>query len=327
VIVAIVILGVAGATGTFLGRAESRGIAGLETRAAVAAASELALVAVHDAFVGQHLHDLPVGASIARAAPASAPGVETTVHISRLGATLFSITATSEAGPGPSRRVNLANQLLVRLDPVDPGADAALAVRGEPITGAASIIGTDSATGDAVCEMAADDRPIEVAPDSTSLAAKVAALAPLATKRFPDGAALPFVGPVEGGGHCDRGAVTNWGDPAAGSPCRSYLPVVHAPGNLSIGGGRGQGILLVEGDLTVSGGFHFAGVVFVLGRFAVEGAGGSVAGSVLASTADLSGAMPGGVVALRRSTCTVQRALLSGSLLVPVVERPWAVLP
>ena len=54
---------------------------------------------------------------------------------------------------------------------------------------------------------------------------------------------------------CDTKVETNWGEPTVpGDPCFDYFPIIYHNGNLKLQGGRGQGILLVEGDLVASGG-------------------------------------------------------------------------
>ena len=51
---------------------------------------------------------------------------------------------------------------------------------------------------------------------------------------------------------CGRSDDNNWGEPYFGTgfaQCFNYFPIIYASNNLRISGGRGQGILLVEGDL------------------------------------------------------------------------------
>ncbi len=72
--------------------------------------------------------------------------------------------------------------------------------------------------------------------------------------------------PSVAGGLCDTAAPGNWGapdDPA--SPCFGFLPLIFAPGDLTITGGSGQGILVVGGRLTVAAGVQFRGAVLVAG--------------------------------------------------------------
>src|SRR4029079_18254653 len=90
---------------------------------------------------------------------------------------------------------------------------------------------------------------------------------------------------------CRTSSNTNWGEPNGGvgsvTACFNYFPIIYAPGNLRISGGRGQGILLVRGDLDLSGGMEFYGPVIVLGNLTSTGTGGHVYGGVMAFHADL----------------------------------------
>jgi len=78
---------------------------------------------------------------------------------------------------------------------------------------------------------------------------------------------LDDVRPRASGGVCNRNNSENWGAPEApGSVCWSYLPTIHARGNLTLEeDGAGQGILLVDGDLELRDEFRFHGLVLVLG--------------------------------------------------------------
>ncbi len=103
----------------------------------------------------------------------------------------------------------------------------------------------------------------------------------------------------------------NWGAPAwPGSACWDYLPIVHAGGTLRIeGGGTGQGLLLVDGDLIVSEDFHFHGLVVVKGRTILEDqariTGGVVTGNrgIFGLVSELSDGS-----SIRYSACAIGRA-------------------
>lgn len=67
---------------------------------------------------------------------------------------------------------------------------------------------------------------------------------------------------------------TNWGEPnrtGGVAGCRNYFPIIYSAGDLSVNGGRGQGILLVNGTLTLRGNFMFAGIILVRGDIDVAG--------------------------------------------------------
>jgi hypothetical protein len=132
---------------------------------------------------------------------------------------------------------------------------------------------------------------------------------------------------------CDTDVVTNWGEPTPAvvtDPCFEYFPIIYHNGNLSLQGGRGQGILLVEGDLSASGGMVFYGPVFVTGTLTTTGNsgqgakfyGGVIAGNVaLDDTNKLSG---GALVTY--SSCAIRRALANSATPAPLAERSWVQL-
>jgi len=78
-------------------------------------------------------------------------------------------------------------------------------------------------------------------------------------------------GPVESGGVCAGAIWSNWGDPLAPlSACGAHYATVYYDGALRIAGGRGQGALVVMGDLIVGETFVFHGLVAVRGQLVVE---------------------------------------------------------
>lgn len=134
-------------------------------------------------------------------------------------------------------------------------------------------------------------------------------------------------GPVVAGGACDRTVSSNWGDPTRGSSCADYFPVVHALGDVTISGGVAQGILLVEGDVVLSSGAEFTGVIVARDDVRLLGGGVHVYGAVLAEDLDVTdGVHPevasGGVI--ERSTCAISRSAMGMAPLRRVRERSWA---
>ena len=325
VLAAIVILGVAAASGSFIERTDARLIDGERLRALAAAESELAAVGAFDDLAGAPPVDLPVGASLARRHSGSDPALRTAVTVTRLGETLFSILSVTEAADARRIRGGDGNQLLVRVDAQDPPLSAALATRDPPIVGAATVDGQDAPDDAGHCPPpVGGNAPTEAAPDSSALDSTLAVLRSRATKRYAPSSALTGLAPAVVAGRCEQGDPRNWGDPARSGACGSYLPVVHAAGDLSVGGGVGQGVLIVDGDLQIGGAFAFAGLIVVAGQLSVAGDGASVVGGVVAGSADLSTAV--GPVIIQRSTCRVRRALLAAAPLVPITERPWAAI-
>jgi hypothetical protein len=119
----------------------------------------------------------------------------------------------------------------------------------------------------------------------------------------------------------------NWGEPHKSGPfaaCGGYYPVIHSPGNLTLTGGRGQGILLVDGDLEVGGGFEFHGLVIVLGTVRNGPGGGTIIGALLARTVVLTRSAPVSQVAIRYSACVLPNATVGSSRAIPLLYRSWA---
>jgi len=78
--------------------------------------------------------------------------------------------------------------------------------------------------------------------------------------------------PAERFGECTMGEAWNWGDPdRRNRPCGAYLPILYAPGDLSVDGGMGQGLLLVDGDLTLTAGSRYYGLILTTGALRLRG--------------------------------------------------------
>ncbi len=119
------------------------------------------------------------------------------------------------------------------------------------------------------------------------------------------------INPQVAGGECIEAPWENWGAPEdPSSPCFDYFPIIHRPGPLTLtsGTGGGQGILLVDGELTIEGNFHFYGLVIVKGEIQMKGdvqiTGAVIAGAQLQSE-------PGDLI--QYSQCAVARALAAGA--------------
>lgn len=132
-------------------------------------------------------------------------------------------------------------------------------------------------------------------------------------------------------GSCNKFDPLNWGDPEnPGAPCGGYFPTVYV--NATGGEARvesngvGQGVLLVDGDLTLLGGFLWHGIIIVQGSFGTEGSGNRVYGGVLASNPDGELQELVGGSEVTNSTCATTRAVLYNSALTrlrPLTARSW----
>jgi hypothetical protein len=97
------------------------------------------------------------------------------------------------------------------------------------------------------------------------------------------------------------------------------FPLLAAADGTVLSSGEGQGLLLVDGDLTIAGGFEFRGLVLALGTVRFGSGGGSVLGALSARRVELGG--PGSSIAFSR--CLVDRALRGAMRLWPISERSW----
>lgn len=123
-------------------------------------------------------------------------------------------------------------------------------------------------------------------------------------------------------GTCNTTDPMNWGDPLApGLPCSNWFPIIHVAGDLTLEATqRGQGILLVDGDIRAKGGFEFYGPVIVKGSLIAEG-GFTFYGGVRARATVLGA----GNAKIYYSACVLERAISNTMAARPtrLTERPW----
>ncbi|MHB1193353.1 MAG: hypothetical protein ACYC6F_09925 [Longimicrobiales bacterium] len=136
------------------------------------------------------------------------------------------------------------------------------------------------------------------------------------------------IGPIVASGVCNTSVKDNWGDPLdSSSPCFNYFPIIYYGGaELSLTQGVGQGILLIEGDLKVAGGFEFYGPVYVKGTLTTTGSGGHFWGGVTAANVNIEDVTVLGDAVISYSSCAINRALLNNSALTkvrPIAMRSW----
>jgi len=151
--------------------------------------------------------------------------------------------------------------------------------------------------------------------------ADLAAMANISTT----GGTWNSLAPAVAGANCNTAVQTNWGDPLniAGA-CANYFPVIYSSGNIRLTGGVGQGILLVNGDLDLSGGVQFFGPVIVMGEVRSSGTGGHITGGVMSRDANLTISTFTGNSVVDFSGCAVQRALRGSARAKPLDSRGWA---
>ena len=137
--------------------------------------------------------------------------------------------------------------------------------------------------------------------------------------------------PVVTNGQCDRTVLTNWGDGVNPTqPCGNYFPIIHITGDANINGLQGQGILLVDGSLTVQGGFQWFGITIVRGTLKTAGGGSAdahfwgatmVQDSVVVDNNTLSGHAN-----ILYSKCAVLKALEQTGVVAVMRSRGWVQL-
>lgn len=127
---------------------------------------------------------------------------------------------------------------------------------------------------------------------------------------------------------CATSTNTNWGDPNRATPagvCESYLPVIYAPGDVSINGDQGQGVLLVNGNLNIQGGFVFYGQIIARGTVKLTGTGNHVYGGVMAAAIQDStdASKLSGNSSIRYSRCAVTSVFLNAAMGRRAPQRSW----
>ena len=133
-------------------------------------------------------------------------------------------------------------------------------------------------------------------------------------------------------GTCDTGLLLNFGEPRRGTgsvaECTGFYPTVHGTGAQTkfAAGSRGQGMMLVEGDLEIVGGFEWTGLVLVRGQIKISGTGNKIYGALLSEGMDVVAAGSiGGNVEIHYSKCAIDNAA-SGSAVMRTLARGWSQL-
>ncbi len=288
-----------------------------------------------------------------------------TVRVTKLNDGQFLITSTGRVGASSGAQARHRVGALVTLAIPQLNMLGALTTRGSAKIGGSSFLnGNDSTIANWNCPPAGSGLPGLAIPDTSKISTagcgglsciagspKVVksaaaaqdstyfnygpgldwtALVAAASKTYSAGSTINGLGPTATAGVCNTADASNWGDPLHTTPavasCQSYFPIVYAQGDLHVSGGVGQGILLVEGDLSVTGGMAFYGPVIVKGSLASSGTGGHFYGGVMAANVDLeqNSLLGNGIV--QYSGCAISRALAGVATPTFAVGRSWAEL-
>ncbi len=297
--------------------------------------------------------NLPVGGESAFSGPGpiGQTGFAGSVH--RLSQRLFLITSMGE-GPGGVRQ---AVGMVVRLDPVVLPSPAALTLSGRlEIKQGATLSGRDAQPAGWRCEPGTAPVPgLLISPadsasgliiecfgsdcisgdppiltDTSVVQQHPSALLPEEVARLRRLAAVqvarPLIRPEPAwiNETCVTARQDNWGDPyPSDTPCRSYFPLVFVGGDLEIRGGRGQGVLVVDGDLSVTGSFTYAGLVLVNGTVMIAGLGTRIYGAVMVADSRRGQSQVAAGASISYSSCGLRRAVIGSGQPWPLERRSW----
>lgn len=132
------------------------------------------------------------------------------------------------------------------------------------------------------------------------------------------------IDPQSSGTTCLTGVLTNWGSPLDPTgACGNYFPIIWVEGDISINGNSGQGVLVVNGSLSVQGGFEFYGPVIVRHSLKTTGTGGHFNGGVIAANVDLDQNTVLGDAVVNYSSCALLKALTASASGDLLRERSW----
>ena len=153
-------------------------------------------------------------------------------------------------------------------------------------------------------------------------------LASNADLRLPGGFNASPTPILNGTADCDRGSLNNWGEPyrtgTRVTQCETYFPIIFVDGDLEIEkDGRGQGILLVNGNFKIRGNFDWIGLIVVT-KDIVKGNGtANIFGAVMSRSAEIGAGMIAGNQDIKYSKCALETVMRGSAILTRVVERPW----
>ena len=90
---------------------------------------------------------------------------------------------------------------------------------------------------------------------------------------------------------------------------------------------RGQGLLLIAGDLEIAGGFEFSGLIIAKGGIKISGTGNKITGALLAQDVNLDDQNSiSGNTTLQFSSCALNKAIQGSAFAKPLTYRSWVQL-
>jgi hypothetical protein len=363
---AIVVIGALVAGTTYAGRIE---MGGGQSALAATRALEQAETGMATAFANwqQPWNSLPIdpspGSEVTVGSVTTGPNQRTT-SVRRISDKLFLVQSTgTRVTVGGVVQASRSLGQLARLDVPTVSVDAALEGMGEVrVGGSSTVSGIDTnPTGWGACSGTLTNVPGVRASDDirTNGGAQIFGTPPyvefdstVTAQGFTDvfNALLPTVTRTLGGGTyngmapdttdtqpgvCDRSLSDNWGEP--GDPiaapiidqCRGFMPVTLFTSDVQINTGKGQGILLIQGDLNIQGTFIFDGIILATGNIDFHGTGGTssrIYGALFSANSSNVGDLISvtGAPVITYSSCAVAAALAAAGRGVPLRQRGWA---
>jgi hypothetical protein len=127
---------------------------------------------------------------------------------------------------------------------------------------------------------------------------------------------------------CNRTDANNWGEPlrTAGyvPECTTYSPIIYFDGNVKVTNGRGQGILLIDGDFSIAGNFSWTGLVIAIGQVKTGNGTSNVTGAIMANNADIGDQTSfSGTPVVSYSKCALDYVLNNSAVARPLAMRAW----
>ena len=337
----------------FAQRSASRNTISMSSGAQLLAAAEASVYSTLSEWRPAARIRQPVGSTTTTTG--SADGFITGVSVTRLTTRIYSITGEARLNSGNvARRVNLLVRLptsplllhgaLVSAVNVTVGPDVRFTVDSAQCAESASaaiILGVNAAlvvdTGISPGAQPVSRRD-SLADDSSSyLAIGDSWWSDLARRADVHFAADSRIAPKPSvtGGQCVP-TDDNWGDPSGvRATCADRSPLVYASGDLTIEGGTGQGVLLVDGHLAITGSFTFSGQIVARRGIETRADNITISGSMYAwrattdssvSRATTNDVMLTHATTLRHSDCDARYGIASWLQPRRVRERAWSEL-
>jgi len=147
--------------------------------------------------------------------------------------------------------------------------------------------------------------------------------------KLPGNGTLTTIQPNGTATSCDVTDVYNWGEPLRPGVvgCYGHYPIIYIGSSVHINSdGRGQGILLVNGDLVINGTFDFYGLVIVRDDIDLGNGTAQIHGAVYAANSSIGDPLNSitGNLTVQYSNCAIQSVLAGSAILTRVTQRHWA---